>query len=52
MCEERGLVSRVHGDFKNTITASNVFWALRRNLNKPSINGGFRGGDFSVRSAG
>ena len=26
--------------------------ALRRNLKNFSINGGFRGGDFSVRSAG
>jgi len=26
--------------------------ALRRNLNNSSINGGFRGGDFSVRSGG
>jgi|GEM_PF-4309689 hypothetical protein len=28
------------------------FLALCRNLNNCSINGGFRGGDFSVRSAG
>jgi hypothetical protein len=26
--------------------------ALCRNLNNSSINGGFRGGEFSVRSAG
>jgi hypothetical protein len=29
-----------------------AFMALRRNLKKCSINGGFRGGDFSVRSGG
>jgi hypothetical protein len=29
-----------------------VVWALCRNLNNSSINGGFRGGDFSVRSGG
>jgi hypothetical protein len=28
------------------------FWALCRNLNNSSINGGFRGANFSVRSAG
>ena len=28
------------------------FSALRRNLNNSSINGGFRGGDFSVGSGG
>jgi len=28
------------------------FLALRRNLNNSSNNGGFRGGDFSVRSGG
>jgi hypothetical protein len=31
--------------------ASNEKRALCRNLNNSSINGGFRGGDFSVRSA-
>jgi hypothetical protein len=29
-----------------------LFSALRRNLKNSSINGGFRGVDFSVRSAG
>jgi hypothetical protein len=29
-----------------------TFLALCRNLKNASINGGFRGGDFSVRSAG
>jgi hypothetical protein len=39
----------------NTVTVDplgSVFTALRRNLNNSSINGGFRRGDFSVRSGG
>jgi methylphosphotriester-DNA--protein-cysteine methyltransferase len=43
--------SRLSHLFKKEV-GINIKLALRRNLNNSSINGGFRRGDFSVRSGG
>jgi hypothetical protein len=47
---------RIHGELLmlgfDAFLGPLLFLALLRNLKNSSIDGGFRGGDFSVRSAG
>jgi hypothetical protein len=37
MCEERGLVSRAHGDFKNSITAFNALSSVFQIGTRPQM---------------